>query len=917
VRYAYQDSSPEQLWRLDHRSMLMDVQGGEFLLDDSVVDVHPPPFASRIPKPSANAQPKQVDDDDRTPRPANPRPSVPPITSKTIERSPQTARRRRISSTKDADKTPVQLSIPLAETADNVVPEHTVVRSSRAAALHPRTQQRNSPPEISSPALGDAIIVPPALPNFTSVHKRKSSTTNAAIPPIRPKSILKRPKSTNLIQCLQPLEPEGDEVQVEPPRRQSARLSGFALPELTHPPVPFPREPEVVYESEGAPLTVPSLLVEQPTAMEWEAYPGNHSIDLRTDRGDVFVDEASVQESSRRLSVIAPTLHPEEPQPAVVQVLDGQEWGPMASESLPLLPLRSSTRVPQAQHVDAEWEMEPPIEVPPEPEHRSITRPRRSSVAAPRLLPPIDLEAVELPVPPREVEMHKPEARVEEPTVRSRRSSIRASQPPELIAVEANQQPAPLTQRAFLPTALLPSAHTTVPDALTKPKTKPSARPSVAPTRKVRRESHAPVRGRDQQVKMATSRPKRSSEVPRSLIQGDAPRRQPQSPQKRAVPTPALEPISRPISQSSTNPPTGVAVPIKPRGIPQLTTQQSTRMTTTSTENIIPSTSAPQPSRGPAVPSQTTLAPGAVPEHVVIPRVRTSIVAASATSNISAVLRPSTESERVPDDMFERRKRDNYVAKPVGLDLTDHSTRGRGLDAVGSTSVNMSLNHNDSDITLSTSMPGEWVENSSVIIRRHERSRSVSHPAPSPTLAKLVEPQDMMESQSGEDEDSEDTDVGEVLEPERMKELTVSRQRDLTIEDLAHVPLPVCSFLSNSLQALIEQQVPPVKRKPVSRLHSQSKPTSKPPSRAPSRPPLEIRAPPPRTASARPPSTIRLQPRSRSGERTEPARSTFQSRSASSPPLGKPASTAARVSEEGLGTKLAQFGEMLLNVVSR
>jgi hypothetical protein len=174
----------------------------------------------------------------------------------------------------------------------------------------------------------------------------------------------------------------------------------------------------------------------------------------------------------------------------------------------------------------------------------------------------------------------------------------------------------------------------------------------------------------------------------------------------------------------------------------------------------------------------------------------------------------------------------------------------------------------------------------------------------------------MVESESGQDEDSEDTEVGEVLEPERMKELTLSCQPDLTIEDLEHVPSSVGSFLCDLLQILIEQQVSPVKRKPVSTLQSRSRSTSKPPSRAPSRPPLKSVLHLPERHQPGLPST-RLQPRSRSGERAEPARSTSQARSASNPPHVKPASTAARVSDEGLGTKLAQFGEMLLNVVSR
>jgi hypothetical protein len=58
--------------------------------------------------------------------------------------------------------------------------------------------------------------------------------------------------------------------------------------------------------------------------------------------------------------------------------------------------------------------MEPLTEVPPEPENRSVIRSRRSSEAVPRLLSPIDLEALELPVPPREVGVRELEPRVEE-----------------------------------------------------------------------------------------------------------------------------------------------------------------------------------------------------------------------------------------------------------------------------------------------------------------------------------------------------------------------------------------------------------------------------------------------------------------------------------------------------------------------
>ena len=915
---VYQDLSPEQLWQLDGRSMLMDVQGGEFLLDDSVIDVNPPPFASRIPKPSANAHPKPVDD--RTTHLAHPRPSMLPITSKTIERGPQTARRLRINSDKYANKTPVQLSILLPETA---VPEHTIVRGSGAAPSHSGTQQAISPPGVSSPVPRDSIVVPPALPDFTFAHKRKPSTTKPANPPTQPKSIRKRAKSTNPIQPLRHLESDGAGAGSR--QHQSARLSEFALPELSNPPVPFSREPEAVYESEGAPPTVPLMTVGQPAAMEWEAHRGNYSIDLRTDQEDIFVDEDPVPERSRRLSTIAPTLHPKELQSAGAEVLYAQEDGQLTFESLQPRPLRSSIGVPLARHVDADWEMEPLTEL-PEPKNRSVTRSRRSSVAGP-LLPPIDLETVELPVPSREMEMREPEL-VEEPPVQPRRSSTRVPQPPELVAVEkeqVKQKPAPPPRPVSLLTALPPSASATASDTLTRPKRKPSTRPSVAPTPKERREPRAPVRGRDQQVKAAAPRPKRASEMSkaplRPLTQVDAPRC-PQSPQKRTAPTPVLEPISCPTSKSAINSSTGVIMPVKPKVASRVAARPSTRMTTTTAENTIPTASRPQLFPGPAAPSRTTLLPAPVLEHVIIPRSRTPIEATSATSNISVtafstVLRPSPESERVPDDMFERRKRDNYIAKPVGLDLTDHSTRGRGLDAVGSTSVNMSLNHTDPDITLSTSMPGEWVENSSVIIKRHERSRSVSRLTPSPVLAKRLEPQRTVESESGEDEDSEDTEVGEVLEPKKIKGFTLSRQPDLTTEDLERVPSSVRSFLRDLLRPLIEHQVSPVKRKPVSTLHSRSRSISKPPSRAPSRPPIEICAPPPRAVSARSPFTTRLLPRSRSGERAEPARSTSQARSTSNPPHVKLASTAARASDEGLGTKLAHFGEMLLNVVSR
>ena len=923
ARRTYQDSSPDQLWQLNGRSMLMDVQGDEFLLDDSVIDVHPPPVASRIPKPSANAQPKL--DDDYTPRPVHSRPSMLPITSKAIERGPQTARRRRMTSTKDANKTPVQLSIPLPETADDVVAERTIVQGSRLASSHSRTQQPISPPKISSPVPGGEIVVPPALPDFTSTQKRKLPATNTAIPLRQPKSILKRPKSTNLLQPLQPLEPGWDEVQVETSRRQSARLSGTVLPEPTHPPVPFSREPEVLYESEDAPQTVPSVPDKPPTAMEWEAYPGSHSIDLRTDQEDVFVNRAPVQERSRRLSIVAPILDPQEPQRAILEVFDTQKEALIISESLSPPLLRSSTRIPPVHRVDADWEMEPLTEVPPEPENRSVML-RRSSGAASRLLSPIHLEALELPIPPQ-VGVGELEPRVMGPSVRPRRSSMKAVQPPELIAFEHdNQQPAHLSRRPSPPTALLQSIESTVSVALIRSKPKAETRPSVAPTRQERCESQAPVRGRDRQVKAAAPRPKRTSEIPqaplRSLTQADTSRRRSQSAQKRTLPTPGLEPISRPTSQGAVNPSTGTKVPMKPKVNPQVAAQQSTRMVRATTENMITSAFPCQPSRPLAAPSQTTLVSALVSETVVVPRPRASIMPTSAISNISAtdisaVLRPSTESERVPDDMFERRKRDNYVAKPVGLDLTDHSTRGRGLDAVGSTSVNISVNHVDPNVTLSTSMPGEWVENSSVIIKRHERSRSVSRPPPSPIRAGVVEPQDMMESESGQDEDSEDTEVGEVLEPERMKELNLSRQPDLTIEELEHVPSSVGSFLCDFLQILIEQQVSPVKGKPASTLQSRSRSTSKPPSRASSRPHPEIRALPPRATSAKPPPSNRLQPRSRSGEPAEPTRSTSQARSASNPPHGKPVSTAARASDEGLGTKLAQLGEMLLNVVSR
>ena len=901
ARRAYQDSSPEQLWQLNGRSMLIDVQGGEFLLDDSVIDVHPPSFASRIPKPSANAQPKLADD--RTPRPARPRPSMLPITAKGIAHGPQTSRRRRISSIKDAHKTPVQPSVPLLESADNVAPDHTVVRGSRAVSSQSRTGETISPPEISSPALRDAIVAPPALPDFTSTHKRISSTTKAAIPlQQQPKSILRQIKSTNQLRPLQPLGPEEGEVQTEPPRRQSGRILGFALPEHTRPPVPFPQEPEVVYESEDAPRTVSSVPVEQPTAMEWEALSGNQSIDLRTDLEDVFVDEVPVQERSRRLSNIRLTLHPEELK--VTEVLNAQEEDLITSEFLLPLPLRSSTGVPPARNVDRK--MEPPIEATPEPEKRPVTQSRRSSVALPRLLSPIDLETEECPVLPREVEVGESEPRVEDQTTRPRRSSVRALQSPELIAVEKEQQQlAPVPQRASLPTSQPPSSHATIPDSLMMSKPKPSARLSVAPTRNERRKSQAPVRG-----KAAISRHKRTSEVPkaslRSLTQVGASRRHSQSLQKRTAPTLALDLVSHPVSQGATNPSPGITIPMTTKAFPQVVARQSTEKTTPF---------ASQPSRGTTAHSQTTSVSAPVQEPAVISRARTSIVATSAASNISAtnlsaVLRPSTEFERVPDDMFERRKRDNYLAKPVGLDLTDHSTRGRGRDAVGSTGVNMSLNHIDPNVTLSTSMPGEWVENSSVIIKRHEKSRSASHPPPSPILVKQIEPRDMAESESG-DEDSEDTEVGEVLKPERMKELTLSRQPDLTIEDLESVSSSVCPFLCDPLQILTVQQVSPVKRKPVSTLHSQSRSrsTSKPPLRAPSRPPLEIRAAPPRAASTRPPSTVRLQPRSRSGGQAEPTHS--------NPPHVKPASTAARVSDEGLGAKLAQFGEILLNAVSR
>ena len=921
ARRAYQDSSPDQPWQLSGRSMLMDVQGGEFLLDDSVIDIHPPPVASRIPKPSANAQPKLADD--RTPRPAHPRASMLPITSKTIERGPQTARRRRISSTKDADRTPMQLSIPLPETADNVVAERTIVQGSRPASSHSRTQQPISPPEISSPVPGGEIVVPPALPDFTSARTRKPSATNTAIPLTQPKSILKRPKSTYSLQPLRPLEPGWDEVQVGASRRQSTRPSGSVLPEPSHPSMPFPREPEVVYESEGAPQTGVSVPVKPPTAMEWEAHPGNHSIDLRTDREDVFIDQAPVQEHSRRLSIIAPMLHHEEPQPVVAEMLNAQKEGLVISESLPL---RSSTRLSSAQCGNEDWEMELLTEVPPVPENRSIIRPRRPSEAVSRLLSPIDLEALELPIPPQEVGLGELNPRVEGLPVRPRGTSIRTLQSPPLIALEKdNQEPVPIPRCPSPPTLLLQPAHATVSGPLVRPKPKPSARPSVVPTRKERCESQAPVRGRDQQAKTAAARSKRMSEVPkaplRSLTQVDAPRRRSQSPRrsepprKRTAPTPALEPICRPTSQSVTNPSTATKVPMKPRVVPQVAAQRSD-------ENTIPSVFQCQPSRGLVAPSQTTLVSTTVPETVVVPRPSTSIAPTLATPNDSAinfpaVIRPNPEPERVPDDMFERRKRDNYVAKPVGLDLTDHSTRGRGLDAVGSTSVSISLNHVDPDVTLSTSMPGEWVENSSVIIKRHERSRSISRPPSSPIPAKQVESQDVMESESEQDEDSEVTEVGEVLEPQRMKELNLSRQPDLTIEDLEHVPSSVGSFLCDFLQTLIEQQVSCVKRKPASTSQSRSRSTSKPPSRAVSRPHPGVRAPPSRAAPARPPPTNRSQPRPRSVERAEPTRSTSQARSASTPPHVKPASTAARVSDEGLGTKLAQLGEMLLNVVSR
>lgn len=789
TRRAYQDSSPDQLWQLNGRSMLMDVQGGEFLLDDSVIDIYPPPVASRIPTPSANAQPEPIDD--RTPRPAHPRPSMLPITSKAIERGPQTARRRRINSTKDANRTPVPLSIPLPEPADNVVAERTIVQGSRTASSHSRTQQPISPLEISSPVPGGEIVVPPALPDFTSAHARKPSTTNTAIPLRQPKSILKRPKFTNVLQSL---EPGWGEVQVEASRRQSARLSGSVPPELPHPPIPFPREPEVVYESEDAPQTGPSVPVKPPTAMEWQVHPGDHSIDLRTDREDVFVDQAPVQEHSR-LSIIVPMFHPEEPQPAVAEMLKTQKESSMISECLSLPPLRSSTRVPPGQRVDADWEMEPLTEVPPEPENRSVIRPQRFSEAASRLLSPIDLEALEPPIPPQEVGVGELDPRVEGRSVRPRRSSIRALQSPALKTFEQdNQEPASLPRRPSPPTALLQPAHNTVLDAPKRPKPKPSTRPSVAPTRKERCESQAPVQGREQRVKTAAARPKRMSEMPkaplRSRTQVAAPRGRSQSPPKRTAPTPVLEPISRPASQGVANPSTGTKVPMQPRVVPQVPAQQSSRMRAP-TKNVVPSVFPCQPSHGLATSSQTTLVSIPAPETVVIPRLD---VPTSATPNVSAT-RPSTESGRVPDDMFERRKRDNYVAKPVGLDLTDHSTRGRGLDAVGSTSVSTSLNHIDPNVTLSTSMPGEWVENSSVIIKRHERSRSVSRPPQSPILAKQVEPQDMVESESGQDEDSEDTEVGEVLEPQIMKELNLSRPPDLTIEDLGHVPSSVSSFL--------------------------------------------------------------------------------------------------------------------------
>jgi hypothetical protein len=472
------------------------------------------------------------------------------------------------------------------------------------------------------------------------------------------------------------------------------------------------------------------------------------------DREDVFVDWAPVQERSRRLSVF---VHPGGPHPAVVEVLSAQDEGMIPFESLSLQRLRSSTRVPPARRLDPDWEIEPLAEVPPEPENHSVIQRRRSSVVPSRLLPPIDLGSVPMkpPVPPRKVEMHEPEPEVEEPSVRPR-SSIRVPQPLEPITVEkelVNHQPALFPEPASLLTALQPSAHPTAPDALTRPKPKPSTRPSVTTTRRERRESQAPVRGGDQQVKAVAPRPKRTSEVSKVA--------------------------SRPLTQVD---------PLQKRTAPA------------STKNKTPSVPPSRPSRGLAAPSQTIPVPAPVPEPVVIPRPGASIVPPTATSNTSAVnlsvvLRPSTESERVPDDMFERRKRDNYVAKPVGLDLTDHSTRGRGLDAVGSTSVNMSLNDIDPNMTLSTSMPGQWVENSSVIINRHERSRSISRPPPSPIPAKQVEPQGLVKSESGEDEDSEDTEVGEVLEPVRMKELTLSRQPDLTIEDLEHAPSSVRSFL--------------------------------------------------------------------------------------------------------------------------
>jgi hypothetical protein len=804
ARYAYQDSSPEQLWQLNDRSMLLDVQGGEFLLDDSLIDVRPPPLASCIPKPSANAHPKPVDD--RIPRPAHPRPSMLPVMSKTIERGPQTARRRRINSTEDADETPVQLSIPLPETLDNMAPAHIVGRRSRRFSSRSRTQQTISPPEIPSPTPSDKIVVPPALPDFTSAHKRRPSTTNAAILPIQPKSILKRTKSTDLLQPLQPLAPEEDEVQVEPPRRQSARLSGFPLPELTHPPVPFSREPEMVYESGGAHSRVPLVEVEKPTAMEWEVHPGSHSIDLRMDQEDVFVDEAPVQQRSHP---VAPMRYPEGPQPAVAEVLNTQGEGLTVTESLLLPPLRSSARIPPTRRVDADWEIEPLTEVPPEPENRSDVRSRRSSTAVPRLLSPTDLAAVELPVPPREVEVRGPEPRVDEPSVRTRGSSMKVPLLPEPMVVEkeqANQQPALPPQRASPPTALLPPEHGTLSEAPIRPKSKPS-RPSHAPTRKERRESQVPVREKDQRVKAATSRPKETSEVPAVPLQRPTQVVPQRSLQKRTAPTPVVQPLSHPTSQGATNLSTGIKAPKKPKSVAQVAGQQSTQMTIAPTGNRTPSVPPSQLSRGRAAPAHIMLVPAAVPEPAVIPRPCTSIVASTTFSNMSATkfsvaLGSNTESERVPDDMFERRKRDNYVAKPVGIDLTDHSTRGRGLDAVGSTSVNMSIGPN---VSLSTSMPGEWVENSSVVIKRHERSRSIRRPPPSPILAKQTDPQGAVESESGEDEDSEDTEVGEVLEPERMKELTLRLQPDLTIEDLEGVPSLVRSFLSDLLQILIRQ----------------------------------------------------------------------------------------------------------------